>query len=149
MLAERADEILGEFIAFMDKYGIPWAPVFGNHDNECKLGVAWQCEQFAKSKYCLFKRGDITGNGNYNIGIFNKGKLVRVVYMIDTNGCGNGKTYCYLPDYPPYNTDEKMMCAAGIFEDQLDFIENTAAKTDELNGSSPKNLCAATFRQIS
>ena len=38
----------------MESFKAPWAPVFGNHDNETKMGVTWQCEQFEKSEYCLF-----------------------------------------------------------------------------------------------
>ena len=47
------DIVYGEFddsgiiwtriIDFMDSFGIPWAPIFGNHDNESAKGVAWQC----------------------------------------------------------------------------------------------------------
>lgn len=78
------------FIEKMDSYKIPWAPIFGNHDNESKIGVNKQCEMFEKSKYCMFKRRhEIGGNGNYSIGIANKGKLVRTIFMMDSNGCEN------------------------------------------------------------
>ena len=80
---------LTEFVAFMDSFEIPWAPIFGNHENESHKGVDWQCEQFVKAKYCLFKQGDLTGNGNYSIGIKQDGKIVRAFYMLDSNGCGN------------------------------------------------------------
>ena len=75
------------FCRLMDSFGIPWAPVFGNHDNETAMGVAWQCEQFEKSRYCLFKRGNVTGNGNYTVGITVEGQLVYALYMLDSNGC--------------------------------------------------------------
>ena len=45
-----------EFCEYMDSKKIPWAPIFGNHDNECKLGVTWQCEKFLNSKYSLSER---------------------------------------------------------------------------------------------
>ena len=38
--------------SLLDSFCIPWAPVFGNHDNECRLGVNWQCEQLERSRYC-------------------------------------------------------------------------------------------------
>ena len=124
---------LTEFCNFMDKYKIPWAPIFGNHDNECKLGVTWQCNQFLNSKYCLFKRRELTGNGNYNIGIFNNDKLIRVIYMIDSNGVWHGKTYGYIDNYPPYNLDEKIERRVGIFEDQRKYIYDTGKTIDKLN----------------
>lgn len=78
------------FVEKMESYQIPWAPVFGNHDNECVLGVDWQCQQFEKAAHCLFKKGDTDGCSNYIIGIVDeRGELLRLVYMMDTNGCGN------------------------------------------------------------
>ena len=77
-----------KFVQFMDSLAIPWAPVFGNHDNESDKGVQWQCEQFENAKYALFARGNIYGNGNYTIGIFRDEKLERTIYMLDSNGCG-------------------------------------------------------------
>lgn len=127
-----------EFCNFMDKYKIPWAPIFGNHDNECKLGVTWQCEQFLNAKYCLFKRNTCTGNGNYNIGIFNNGKLIRVIYMMDSNGIWNGKTYSYLENYPPYNENERVERRSGIFPDQREYLFNTSEEIDKVNKSKVK-----------
>ena len=91
------DIVYGEFddngtvwtkiVNFMDSFEIPWAPVFGNHDNESKMGVDWQCEQLEKAEYCLFDQKELTGNGNYSVGIAQGGALKRVFYMLDTNGC--------------------------------------------------------------
>ena len=75
-------------INFMDSFEIPWAPVFGNHDNESYMGVDWQCDQFENSTYCLFKQRELTGNGNYSVGLTQEGELKRVFYMLDSNGCG-------------------------------------------------------------
>lgn len=77
------------FVQFMDSFEIPWSPVFGNHDNESKMGVDWQCEQLENAEYCLFEQKTLTGNGNYSVGIAQGGELKRVFYMLDTNGCGN------------------------------------------------------------
>ncbi len=76
-------------IECMESFEIPWAPVFGNHENESAKGVAWQCEQLENAEYCLFKRGTLTDtNGNYTVGVMQGDELVRVFYMMDTNGCG-------------------------------------------------------------
>ena len=81
------------FIEKMEAYNIPWAPVWGNHDNECALGVDWQCEQFENAPHCLFKKGTTDGCSNYIIGIQDgHGTLLRLLYMMDTNGCVNAST---------------------------------------------------------
>ncbi len=98
------------FCKFMDSLEIPWAPVFGNHDNESKMGVAWQCEQFEKSKYCVFKRGEVFGNGNYTVGILSEGKLVRALHMTDSNGCAAGD-------------DKDVIKAEIICPDQIELIK--------------------------
>ena len=74
------------FVSFMDSFEIPWAPIFGNHDAESAKGVDWQCEQFEKAEYCLFDQKELTGNGNYSVGIVQGEELKRVFYMLDTNG---------------------------------------------------------------
>ena len=79
---------LVEFVAFMESFGIPWAPVFGNHENESKMGVDWQCEQFVNAEHCMFVQRELHGNGNYTVGIEQGGKLTRVFFMLDSNGCG-------------------------------------------------------------
>lgn len=77
------------FVEFMDGFEIPWAPVFGNHENESKMGVDWQCRQLENAKYCLFEQKELTGNGNYSVAIKQGEELKRVFYMLDTNGCSD------------------------------------------------------------
>ena len=73
------------FIEFMESLSIPWAPVFGNHETESKMGADWQCQQLENAKYCLFKQRTLTGNGNYSVGIKQGGKITRAFYMVDSN----------------------------------------------------------------
>ncbi len=101
------------FCTFMDSFGIPWAPVFGNHDNESKQGTAWQCDRFAQSQYCLFKRGSVTGNGNYSVLITHNGRPERVMYMLDSHGCGGA-------------SDPEDRLPPLIAEDQVAWLTNTA-----------------------
>lgn len=77
-----------EFIDFMESFKIPWAPVYGNHDNETYKGIEWQCEQYLNAKHCMFERGNVSGNGNYSVGIYQDNDLKKVLYMMDSNGCG-------------------------------------------------------------
>lgn len=86
---DDSGEALKELVKFFDGFGIPWAPVYGNHDNESHIGVLWQNELLENSEYCLFKAGEVTGNGNYTVGIRQNGKLTRVFFMMDSNGCNN------------------------------------------------------------
>ena len=97
LIIMTGDNVYGEFddkgtawtslVNFMDSFEIPWAPIFGNHDNESKKGVDWQCEQLEKAEYCLFDQKELTGNGNYSVGIAQGDQLKRVFYMLDSNGC--------------------------------------------------------------
>lgn len=77
-----------ELIEFFESYKIPWAPVYGNHENESKMGVDWQSKQLEEAEHCLFLQRKLTGNGNYTVGIKQGGKLTRVFFMLDSNGCG-------------------------------------------------------------
>ena len=84
---DDSGESLKELISFMDQFEIPWAPVMGNHDVESNMGADWMCKQYENAPNCMFKQGDILGNGNYTIGIKQNGKLKRVIVNMDTNGC--------------------------------------------------------------
>ena len=79
--------VLQDFVAFMETLDVKWAPVMGNHDVESAKGADWQCQQYENASNCLFKQGDIMGNGNYTIGIKQGDELKRVVVNMDTNGC--------------------------------------------------------------
>ena len=120
---DDAGTTLEWFCDFMDSFEIPWAPVFGNHDNESARGVAWQCEQFEKSKNCIFKRGSVTGNSNYTVGLATGGELLRVMYMIDSNGCKGASD--------PEVTKEK-----GFFPDQIEWLTVTAENVAALAGKA-------------
>ena len=88
-----------EYAAFMDSFKIPWAPVYGNHDNESRKGAEWQNEMFINSEYCLFAKGDVFGNGNYTIDIEQGGETIRRICMVDSNGChGAGVSQGWRPD---------------------------------------------------
>lgn len=143
------DLVYGEFddsgkwflklIEYMDSFQIPWAPVFGNHDNESMKGVTWQCEQLENSEYCLFKRGDITGNGNYSIGIVQDKKLIKAIYMMDSNGCSNAFKDGYGATDEngnplTYNDGEKVKTSIGFGADQIEWLANSSKKIDETLG---------------
>ena len=123
-----------ELIEFMESFNIPWAPVFGNHDNECKLGVDWQCEQLEKAENCLFLQRTLTGNGNYSVGIEQGGELKRVFYMLDSNGCGNASSASL--------NNGHFKNSSGIANDQIRWATGSMADVKE---SSPDTKISVAF----
>ena len=82
-----------KFVKCMDKLGIPWAPIMGNHEDEkeqgyyCNVDKNWVADQMMKSKTCLFKKGpnNIGGVGNYVINIKENGKIKQTLIFMDTH----------------------------------------------------------------
>ena len=70
----------------MDSFGIPWAPVWGNHDYEKPEVNQGAVEEFAKHPLCLFEAGDPSlGCGNYTLAIQEEGRTVAGLLMADTH----------------------------------------------------------------
>ena len=64
--------------ALIDSYNIPWAPVFGNHDNECRdLSLKEQIYEYSKYQNCLMKMGP------NNIGLSYAGNILYGTYIIN------------------------------------------------------------------
>ncbi len=77
-----------EMIKVIDSYGIPWAPVMGNHDGENgkRVDEAWCGWQLENAENCLFKFGpEGMGVGNYVINITENGRIIHTLYMMDTH----------------------------------------------------------------
>ena len=125
-----------ELISFMESFNIPWAPVFGNHDNESMKGVDWQCQQLEKAENCLFLQRKLTGNGNYTVGIKQGDNLTRVFFMLDSNGCSGAK-----------NTNSHTKTSAGFGEDQIKWY--TGLATEITNQSPDTKLSMAFHIQLS
>lgn len=128
-----------DLIEYMDSLQIPWAPIFGNHDNESKMGVEWQCEQMMNSTYCLFNRRHegVGGNCNYSIGLARNGKLEKAIYMFDSNGCGyvdpSGNTYSTWG----YDNDGNMTevrAASGFYQTQIEWYKKAAMRVNAAAG---------------
>ena len=141
-------------IEFMDSFNIPWAPVFGGLDNESAKGAAWQRDALATAQNCLFKSGTLNGNGDYTIGITDKGVVRRVIYMLDSNaGAGINSAQvawvkevaanveaCYgdIPGFVFYNTNSVADYSADFATANVDgvFMGNTPNNNSstEVNG---------------
>ena len=77
------------FAKMLDSYGIPWAPVMGNHDGQRTFSEEWCCQVMMNCKNCLFRLGPKgMGHGNYIITIAENKKPVHVLYMMDTHDDG-------------------------------------------------------------
>lgn len=75
-----------ELIKQVDSYGIPWAPVMGNHDGQCLISEFWAAYLLYKAENCLFEFGpEDMGYGNYIINITENGKIIHTLFMMDTH----------------------------------------------------------------
>ncbi len=138
------DMIYGEFddsgsqfaalVRKMDSFGIPWAPIFGNHEAESAMGADWQCSVLENAEFCLFKQRDITGNGNYTVGITQGGKLIRIFFMMDSNGTGHASEETLANGHTKKG--------AGFGDDQVAWFEEIGAK---LKKNSPKTKISFAF----
>ena len=89
-----------KFADFIESFHIPWAPIFGNHDNqggpELVENVA---TRYMKRPYCLFEKGDpALGNGNYVVSIAENDELITALLLLDSHDRENyvnvdGKEY--------------------------------------------------------
>lgn len=61
---------IARFTDLMESFGIPWAPIFGNHDNEANCDINYLAETMMKSPHCVMQKGDPSmGVGNYIVNI--------------------------------------------------------------------------------
>ena len=81
---EWAYEMFG---LFLDGFQIPWAAVWGNHDNqEGAAFVEKIVGKYSALKNFVYEKGDpALGNGNYVIGVEENGKIVEAFVMIDSH----------------------------------------------------------------
>lgn len=72
---------------FLDTFQIPWAPVWGNHDNQNGPEfIDSIVKEYLSHAYCVYEKGDSAlGNGNYVIAIEENGKTVEGVIMMDSH----------------------------------------------------------------
>jgi len=73
--------------------GIPWAAVFGNHDDESKLSRHELFEVWRAHPHCLAERGPagVTGVGNYVLRVSSAvdDTLAAALYFLDSNSYSN------------------------------------------------------------
>ncbi len=78
-----------QLITFMDKFGLPWAAVLGNHDDETPYPMQELGAILEKGERSLFETGnvpDMYGNYSYDL-CFQDGSLFQLIFM-DSRGKG-------------------------------------------------------------
>lgn len=115
----------------LDSFGIPWAPVFGNHDNQGgPEAVAKAADIMKERATCLLEQGDpAMGYGNYVIGIEEEGKLIHGIILMDSHDRkewtdAEGNTHNDWADlepnqFPWYRAQVDMLKAKGAKESSL------------------------------
>lgn len=71
----------------MDSFEIPWAIVYGNHDDEGKADKYWMGSVYENSKYGVYENGpcNIGGTGNYAVNLTKDGQPFYSLIMMDSN----------------------------------------------------------------
>ncbi len=87
MTTDDDREIYRLLAEYIDSFGIPWAPVLGNHDNQLGDAEARAIgEILSMQKNSLFEAGDpALGCGNYTLGIKCDGKPTMGLVFMDTH----------------------------------------------------------------
>ena len=78
------------FTDLMESFGVPWAPVFGNHDDEGNCDLNYLADIMLQSPHCILRKGPASmGVGNYVIGITEEDggeeRLVETLVMMDSH----------------------------------------------------------------
>ena len=74
------------FTDFMESFDIPWAPIFGNHDDEGNCDLSYLADIMLNSPHCIMKKGDpAMGVGNYVICITEEARIVTALFMMDSH----------------------------------------------------------------
>ena len=126
----------------LDSYKVPWAPIFGNHEQETAIKTQGLCDILYASEYCLFtRRHEIGGNGNYAIGIAKNGHIQRTIYMMDSNGCWSADADDLATNLDGYTVANKR----AMFQDeQIAWYRTVAARVNAHEGenaSIPSFMC--------
>ena len=76
------------FTDVMEGFNTPWAPVFGNHDDEGNCDLNYLADIMMNSPHCLMQKGDASmGVGNYIVNVVEKGSknIIESFIMMDSH----------------------------------------------------------------
>lgn len=75
------------FVKMMDEFGVPWAPIFGNHEYDFNSDLYYLSKQLLKSENIIFDVGptNIDGFSNYLINIMDGDSVFYSLVLMDSN----------------------------------------------------------------
>lgn len=125
VLTARNDMEYERFVKQMDSYKIPWACVFGNHDDEGRADKAKLVDVLKTSEYGLFEYGpeNLHGAGNYVIELKRGEKPGYALFMMDSG-----------------SSLEFEAGTEGINEKQVEWYEWNMSAFGEKYGYKPANM---------
>ena len=126
----------------MEEYGVYWAPVFGNHDNESRIGVREQIRIMQSYEHCLIADNGVTGHSNYNIRVKRNGKDILGIFMLDSNGCKTvGNPHAPEEGITEDNIDYDLIeHKQGIYPDQTEWMRSRAEALFKEIGEYPPSI---------
>lgn len=125
-LTDRNDIEYERFVKMMDSYKLPWACVFGNHDDEGRADKAKLVDVLKTSDYGLFEYGpeDLHGAGNYVLELVREGRTEYALFLMDSGSSNEFKDK-----------------TEGVNIKQIDWYEwNMRAISENNGGEIPNNM---------
>jgi hypothetical protein len=146
---EMFEQQLAELVSPMEKRRIPWAHVFGNHDQTPEVSKKEQEAVYESYPWCVSKAGpeELPGSGNYFLPILNeKDEPVFGVWGIDSQQ--DFKTQTVPLDYPGDLYWDVLMPSPIVSYSDYDFIRfeqvmwywNTSVELERLCGRKIPSL---------
>ncbi len=140
---QQLKDMLDTITAPFESRGIPWAHVYGNHDDNGGAPNEKQQAVYEAYPYCVSKYGDksIHGVGNYVLPILahEGGKIVFNVFGMDSHNNMRGFSRAYgLPEDTNYVLPQHFCFGRGydtVHFDQIRWYYNTSEELERLNGS--------------
>ena len=142
-------DFLNIFIEPLERRGIPWAHVFGNHDHDVPVCAARQQELYESFSTCISRHtgDDVHGKSNFVLPVYNsKDEIALAIWGLDTNHCvdeldglinGSMRKAAGLPNQPVGYGPWGM-----LYFDQLMWYWNTSLALEKQAGKKvPGLLC--------
>ena len=128
---------LTDMVGYIEEKQIPWAHVYGNHDDDANVLMKEQQQEIYESfDYCLSKAGDkdLFGVGNYALPVLsNDGtKIEFVIYALDS---GSYRDTPLANETTPDGLHKWVGKYEAIQKDQVEWYKETSQLLAEFNGA--------------